>query len=175
MFTNVAIMILFAVFILHIIKSLIPNIPFEFPSLKYSDGYSLLQSCTWTNLWSVQYLLSRRQAQTFSIPFLSCTSPTDISDVRWCTSVFCEGEKLRRLKKQKKKLNIHLNPAINFARSIGKNFLPFDSVFSTRSANREHWSNAFLLRCSKADIWDSWLSLVEFCNWIIRSYQKGKA
>ena len=46
MFTNVAIMILFAVFILHIIKSLIPNIPFEFPSLKYSDGYSLLQSCT---------------------------------------------------------------------------------------------------------------------------------
>lgn len=96
------------------------------------------------NLSSVQYLLSRRQAQTSSIPFLSYTIPTDISDVRWCTSVFCEGEKLRRLKKQKKKtkliyhINFYLNPAINFAGSIGKNFLPFDSVFSTRSANREH-------------------------------------
>lgn len=54
-------------------------------------------------------------------------------------------------------------------------YAQLDSVLYTRSASRLHSSNAFLLRCSKTVICDSWRSRAEFCNWISRSFQERKS
>ncbi len=74
------------------------NIPFEALSLKHLHGYAPPQYCALKNRSFVQPPLLKRRARTFLIPVLSCTIPTDICDVRWCTLVFCEAERLQKLK-----------------------------------------------------------------------------